>query len=214
MSWENNKFYITTALLAVTLGLTIINTLMLAGVFPIASQSTSSVQDTSGSFALPTGTPDGYGNELDVRFDDVSTETPEQTEQVIQRMSSKERIDLSPEQKQRYINILYEKDGGISCEYCCEARSVITAEGKSGCGCAHAAAMRGLTKYLLTEHPDMTDQEILTEVSKWKTRFFPEQTKTKVDALQEEGVEPTPITLSVNKYRGISSDSGGWAGDC
>ncbi len=166
---------------------------------------------TQEPFALPTGSP-SYAETLGVSFDAVSSDSPQEAEEVIRTLAAEESRELTAAERARYIDILYEMDGGISCEYCCEAESIITADGRSGCGCSHAAAMRGLTKTLLQE-TDMTDETIAAEVGKWKVRFFPQQSRAKHAALQERGVEPTFINLATNQYRGASSGDG-WVGDC
>ncbi|MFB6190344.1 MAG: hypothetical protein ABEJ91_02120 [Candidatus Nanohaloarchaea archaeon] len=169
----------------------------------------------SASFSFPTGTPQVYGEELDVKYEDVSSENPEKAEKTIQKFASYDSIEISGAKKDRYTDILYRMDGGISCEYCCEAESVITVEGKPGCGCSHAVAMRGLTKYLLKNHGnEMSDREIFQEVAKWKTRYFPKQTRAKVKGLREQGAEVSLANLASNRYRGVSSHEGGWVGDC
>lgn len=172
-------------------------------------------QENARVVSLPTGTPDIYGKELDVEYQDVSQESPQKAEKVLKKFSSYDGIELSEENRQRYIDILYDMNGGISCEYCCEARSVINEKGEPGCGCSHAVAMRGLTKYLLKNHgEEMTNQEIFGEVSRWKTRYFPKQTESKAAALQQQGTEVTYVNLASNEYRGVSSSKGGWVGDC
>lgn len=166
-------------------------------------------------FSLPTGTPSPYGDELDVAFDDVSEDKPDATAQTLETFIQQEQeIELSAAERERYTTILHEMHGGISCEYCCEAESIITEDGKSACGCSHAKAMRGLAQYLLTEHGDMSNEEIYTEIGKWKTRYFPTQTRSKAQGLHSDDVEPTYINLASNEYRGTSADGGGWVGDC
>ncbi|MFB6208123.1 MAG: hypothetical protein ABEJ69_02140 [Candidatus Nanohaloarchaea archaeon] len=162
---------------------------------------------------LAQGTP-SYGDELKVSFEDVSQSKPQTTEETISKLASLDSTELSTENKQRLVHILYEMENGISCEYCCEARAIVTKDGGAGCGCSHAVAMRGLAKYLLKEHPEMSDREIFREVAKWKTRYFPDQTLSKAEALEKRGVEPTFVNLASNNYRGVSSREGGWAGDC
>jgi hypothetical protein len=54
-------------------------------------------------------------------------------------------------------------------------------KGIRACGCAHSYAMRGLIKYLVINHSDeYTEDEILAEVNRWKTLFFPKQSIQKV----------------------------------
>lgn len=179
------------------------------------SDVAGSTEEANQQFSFPTGTPAAYGEELDVRYGDVSQDNPDRAEKTIRKFASYESIELSENERERYINILYLMNGGISCEYCCEARSVITEDGEPGCGCSHAAAMRGLTKYLLENNGNqMTDREIFEEVSKWKTRYFPTQTESKAEGLRDQGAEVTYINLASNQYRGVSSRKGGWVGDC
>ena len=62
---------------------------------------------------------------------------------------------------------------GISCEFCCGVGAVgINKHGDSACGCQHNPALLSVALYLTT-YTDYTDGEILREVMKWKTLFFP-----------------------------------------
>src|SRR3989344_8595412 len=102
---------------------------------------------------MPKGVPAIYGKELGVSYDDVSPNDPEKADQTIRKLGIiDQEITLSGADKERYINILYKLNNGISCEYCCGARAIIFADGQPACGCAHSYAMRGLAKYLITEH--------------------------------------------------------------
>ena len=167
---------------------------------------------------LPTGTPDVYGAELGLEYGDVSMDDPVGADRAIEEMAMLDmEIDLEGGNLERYIGILYEKEGGISCEYCCGAQSIIFEDGEPACGCAHSFAMRGVAKYLITEHgEDLSDKEILEEVGKWKVLFFPEIHQQKADALEEEGLSTDYVTLTTNTYRGIEegSQGGGMVGGC
>lgn len=173
-------------------------------------------EQNSENFSMPAGSPAIYGEELEVKYQDVSKDSENLTNETIQKMASHENINLSQEQEERYTEILYKMENGISCEYCCEAESIITENGETACSCSHAVAMRGLTKYLIEDHgEEMKDEEILREVSKWKTRYFPRQTRNKADILQEKpDTEVSYINLASNNYRGIASEDGGWVGKC
>ena len=170
---------------------------------------------------IPRGVPAIYGKELKISFDDVNINDPESTENTIRTLALLDQeITLSSEENIRYINILYKKENGISCEYCCGARAIIFENGQPACGCAHSYAMRGLAKYLITKHgKEYTDDQILEEVGKWKTLFFPTQTQLKAKLLESQGIELNYINLASNKYRGIEkvaagSASGAMVGGC
>ncbi|MBI3032495.1 hypothetical protein HYY69_03400 [Candidatus Woesearchaeota archaeon] len=170
---------------------------------------------------IPKGVPAIYGKELGVSFDDVSSSNQQKANEVIQKLGDLDNtITLTGADKERYINVLYKKENGIACEYCCGARSVIFENGEPACGCAHSYAMRGLTKYLITKHgKEYTDDQLLEEAGKWKTLFFPGILQQKAQVLQQKGIALNYINLASNKYRGAekgaSTGSGsGMVGGC
>ena len=174
----------------------------------------------STSDVLPKGVPDIYGQELGIRFDDVSAANPSLADSTIKKLGAFDnQISLSGDELNRYISIVSK----ISCEYCCGAESIIFKNGQAACGCAHSYAMRGLAKYLIKNHgPEYTDDEILGELGKWKVLFFPGKMVQKAAVLKEKGIELNYINLASNKYRGIESGaavtpqgtSGGMVGGC
>ncbi|PIN73680.1 hypothetical protein COV20_05665 [Candidatus Woesearchaeota archaeon CG10_big_fil_rev_8_21_14_0_10_45_16] len=170
------------------------------------------------SNVVPTGVPLIYGEELGLRYDDVSPTDPQRADTAIRYLAQYDMgLQLEGESLDRYINILYKMENGISCEYCCGARSIIFENGEPACGCAHSFAMRGLAKYLLTQHgSEYSDAEILEELGKWKTLFFPGQMGLKAQMLEEQGIEFNYINLASNKYRGIEQGqaAGGMVGGC
>lgn len=172
----------------------------------------------SASEIIPQGVPAVYGEELGIRYDDVSPNNAQKTEETINLLGNIDRIEtLEGAQLDRYIDILYKQYNGIACEYCCGARSVIFSNGQPACGCAHSYAMRGLTKYLIKSHGDeFTDEQILTEVGKWKTLFFPGILEGKAQAMKNYGIQVDYINLTTNAYRGIEQGqaSGGMVGGC
>lgn len=134
-------------------------------------QSTSTSQATDAQLqdainkVIPRGVPDKYGSELGVSFED-----PVNSMNKLGRLENS--ISLTDAELKRYIAIV----SRISCEFCCGATSIIDRKGNPSCGCAHSAAMRGLAKYLVKNHPnDYTDDQALQELVKWKTLFFPKQ---------------------------------------
>lgn len=173
----------------------------------------------SASEIIPTGVPAVYGNELKISYDDVSSTSPSLADATIAILSNIDRSEtLEGADLQRYIDVLYNLNDGISCEFCCGAKSVIRADGAAACGCAHSYAMRGLTKYLIKFHGDeFTDEEILEEVGKWKVLFFPGIHEGKAQVLDEQGIELSYINLASNVYRGIEkgqASGGGMVGGC
>jgi len=188
----------------------------------IAGGTSSTISAISGIDVIPKGVPNIYGKELTISFDDISANNPSKADQTISRLGAYDnQIQLSGEFLQRYIKIA----GAISCEYCCGAESIIFTKstgnykaGDAACGCAHSYAMRGLAKYLLKNHAgEYTDDQILEELGKWKTLFFPGVMTQKAGVLKEKGIELNYINLASNKYRGIeqgSSSGGSMVGGC
>ncbi|NCN51391.1 hypothetical protein GW931_00055 [archaeon] len=168
----------------------------------------------SASEIIPAGIPAVYGNDLGVSYNDVSVSNPKLADATIQKLAQYEDMKLSSEEMSRYIKIA----GSISCEYCCGAQSIIFSNGERACGCAHSYAMRGLAKYILINHPEMSDEDILSELGKWKVLFFPEIHEQKAQALEANGIDSTNyINLASNLYRGIEqgqTSGGSMVGGC
>lgn len=169
------------------------------------------------SEVIPTGIPLVYGAEVGVSYDDISPTDQNRANNAIAKLSAYDKsIELTGSDLQRYIKIVLE----ISCEYCCGANSIITANGQAACGCAHSYSMRGVAKYLIKYHPnEFTDDQILEELGKWKTLFFPGIMAQKAAVLKEKGIELNYINLASNKYRGIEKgvevgSSGSMVGGC
>lgn len=153
---------------------------------------------------LPKGIPRIYGAELGVSYDDVSVSNQQKADATISRLGQLDTsIKLNSEQTKRYISIALD----ISCEYCCGADSIIFSNGQPACGCQHSYAMRGVAKYLIQKHGgEFTDAEILEEMSKWKTLFFPGQISQKASVLKEKGIEISYTNLASNRYRGVENE--------
>ncbi len=172
------------------------------------------IQTVSASEIIPAGVPAVYGAAIGVSYDDISPDNPRLADATISKLTAYEDMELDEAQMGRYIKIA----GAISCEYCCGAASIIFSDGQRACGCAHSYAMRGLAKYLITEHPDMTDLEILSELGKWKVLFFPGIHEQKAQVLESQGIDSTNyINLASNLYRGIEkgqTSGGSMVGGC
>ena len=169
----------------------------------------------SASKIFPAGVPVIYGKELGVNFDEVSPNNPRGADANIGILKNLDKtLTLQGSDLQRYIDITSQ----ISCEYCCGAKSVIRSDGSAACGCAHSYAIRGLAKYLIKEHgSEYTDDEILSELGKWRVLFFPGVHEQKAAALKSQGIEINYINLASNAYRGIEkgkASGGGMVGGC
>ncbi len=167
---------------------------------------------------IPSGIPLIYGAELEISYNDVSSSNPAKADMTIEKMAQLDiSILLEEGDLERYIDILYIRNGGMSCEYCCGARSIIFENGEPACGCAHSYAMRGLAKYLITEHgSEFSDDEILNEIGKWKVLFFPDIHERKAGIMKQNGIDIDYISLTTNLFRGIEtgSSAGEMVGGC
>ena len=186
-----------------------------AGNSSIIGNVATGIGTVSALDVLPKGTPDIYGSELGVSYNDVSASNPQLADATMAKLAKYEDMKLDSAQMERYIKI----GSSIACEYCCGAKTLVFSNGERACGCAHSYAMRGLAKYLLTEHPDMTDEQILNELGKWKVLFFPGVHEKKAEVLKANNIDYTDeslgyIYLASNMYRGAenqatTSSSGG-----
>lgn len=141
---------------------------------------------------IPTGLPEDYGTELGVSFDD-----PVAGIDVLARLDRAiPTTALTAAEKERYIAVT----SHISCEFCCSAPAVTDSSGRDLCGCAHSAAFRGLTKYLVKNHPDSwTNDEIYGELTRWKSLFYPKNMVQKGVALVNAGLELDAAALNDNQ---------------
>jgi len=195
----------------------IIAVLLLIIVFSLgrfSSGTNGGIGTVSASEIIPQGIPAVYGSEMGVSYDDVSPKNPRLADETIRKLAQYEETSLDNKTMERYIRI----GSSISCEYCCGAKALIFSNGQRACGCAHSFAMRGLAKYLLTKHPEMSDKEILSELGKWKVLFFPGIHEQKAQVLESNGIDSKNyINLASNLYRGIEqgkTSGGSMVGGC
>jgi hypothetical protein len=209
MKIKTNKELVIYVLIIVAISLALINQMLL---FNYSNSSNSGDTGITGLAIIPEGIPAIYGQELGVSYDDVSPNNPTKADETINKLATYDNdITLDGEDLERYISIVLK----ISCEYCCGAPSIIFSDGSAACGCAHSYAMRGLAKYLIQNHPEMSDDQILEELGKWKALFFPDQISLKAGILKSKGIELNYINLASNKYRGIEEGAtGGMVGGC
>lgn len=133
---------------------------------------------------IPTGTPDIYGQELNISFDKVQDAINKVRVYGPTYGKEGKKIQLTGPDLQKYIDI----GSRISCQYCCKAKTLVRKDGVAACGCAHSIMMRGLTAYLIQNHPLLSDEKILEELNIWKTTYFPKQTLTaKLQKLEKSG---------------------------
>ena len=137
---------------------------------PKKTKTGDAVQDTL-NLIVPTGTPE-YGQELGVSFDD-----PINAQQKLGQLQN--TINLDATQEQRWQRIV----GSFTCDYCCGSPQQPTRI--SHCGCAHAAAWRGLARFLVQKYGNkVSDEQILGQLSKWKALWYPGPTVQRI--LQEK----------------------------
>ncbi len=159
----------------------------LSGGFKVKNPTGDAVQDAINTI-IPTGMPVQYGTELGVSFDD-----PVNSLTKLASLHGKfPTSSLSPAEKQRYVDV----GTKISCEFCCGAASVVDSQGRDLCGCAHALSFMGLSKYLIKNHPDWTNEQILTELTKWKSLYYPRNMVEKAAALINNKLPLTPEALN------------------
>lgn len=135
---------------------------------------------------IPTGIPAVYGQELDISFDNVQDAINKVRLFGPTYGKGDKKITLTGENLKRYTNIGQQ----IACEYCCKATTLVRKDGVAACGCAHSIMMRGLAAYLVENHPELSDKQILDELKTWKITYFPKQTLTaKLGEMEKSGDE-------------------------
>ena len=209
---ENTEFYVQLGIIAV---LALVIMFNIGRIYSDSgNEIATGIESVSASNIIPKGMPEIYGVEMGVSYDYITSNDPQLTQNTINKLSQYEDMELNQEQMARYIRI----GSSISCEYCCGAKAIIFSNGERACGCAHSYAMRGIAKYLLTKHSDMTDEQILNELGKWKVLFFPGIHEQKAKILESKGIDSTNyINLASNLYRGIEqgqTSGGQMVGGC
>src|SRR3989338_1358522 len=192
MKMKSNVLYV---LLVVFVAVTVFNSYILFSIGAGSKTSThrsvqltgDPVQDAINS-VIPTGTPDGYGPALGVSFDD-----PVAGLSILANLHRQIPTNsLSAEEKQRYIDISTK----ISCEFCCSAPAVVDSNGRDLCGCSHALSFMGLSKYLIKYNPEMSNEDVLWELTRWKALYYPRNMVEKAAAALENRMELTPAVLN------------------
>ncbi len=137
----------------------------IALLFPVNEIKT---QEDAIAIMIPTGTPE-YGTGMGVSFDDPVT--------ALSLLKNgyptlKAQAEADPIIWERYLALASEPRG-ISCEFCCGIGAAgVTAEGKTKCGCAHNPAAQSIALWLML-NTDYSDAQVLREVYRWKTIWFP-----------------------------------------
>jgi hypothetical protein len=152
---------------------------------------------------LPRGVPAVYGAELGISYDDVDINNAQKANALIAKLVALDdpnpKSSLTADQLKRFLDI----GNQIGCEYCCSLGVMVTADGGRPCGCQHSWAMRGIAQYLIKKHPEMTNAQILEEIGKWKTLFFPDNIGQKALMLKQQGIELSYTNLASIKYKDI-----------
>ncbi len=133
---------------------------------------------------IPFGVPAVYGQELNISFDEVQDAINKVRVFGPTYGTEEKKIVLTGSDLERYVNI----GSQTSCEYCCGVKTLVREDGEAACGCAHSIMMRGLAAYLIKNHPEFSDEQILNELNIWKRTYFPKQTlSAKLEALEQSG---------------------------
>ncbi len=137
---------------------------------------------------IPTGTPE-YSEALGgISFDDPVT-SMEYLAKLYYNLKP-EIKEKNPEVWQRYLK-LAAAPTGISCEFCCGVGPQgIDSKGELRCGCQHNPAVQALTMGLMKD-TDYSDAEVLREVMKWRTMFYPKNMVSL--AMEVAGTDPSQL---------------------
>lgn len=148
----------------------------------VAASAYLKFKNIKGSF-IPTGVPDIYGRELNISFDKVQDAIDKVAP--LDPTYGEKKIVLTGTDLERYIEI----GSQTACKYCCSAKTLVKENGEAACGCAHSQMMRGLAAYLIKNHPELSNSQILEELNTWRISYFPKQTLTeKLTEMEEAGI--------------------------
>ncbi len=158
----------------------------IVAVFPELKEAKS--QEEIAAVMMPKGAP-SYSAQLGgITFDD-----PVNSMEYLARYYFVIKEDVrnnNPEAWQRYLS-LAAAPKGISCEFCCGVGPQgVDSQGNLRCGCKHNIALQGLALGLISQ-TDMSDAEVLREVMRWKTMFFPKSMLSIATSLA--GKDPSDI---------------------
>lgn len=118
---------------------------------------------------VPKGTPfyvtEGEGAAL---LQSVSFDNPIGSLKILSNLGRTKKISLTQEQEDRFNKIV----GSFTCDYCCGSPNRVTII--SQCGCSHAAAWKGVARYLIKYYGSKyTDEQIAGEMTRWKGVWYP-----------------------------------------
>jgi hypothetical protein len=136
-----------------------------------AAQAFLKFREIKNSF-IPSGVPAVYGQELNISFDQVQDAINKVAP--LDPTYGQKKITLTGDDLKRYIDV----GSKIACEFCCGVQTLVFENGEAACGCDHSQMMRGLSAYLIKNHPEISNDRILEELKKWKITYFPKQTLT------------------------------------
>lgn len=128
---------------------------------PPKPSSGDAVQDAVNT-VIPVGTPFYAQNEAaGATFDD-----PLSSLTIWPRVEKAVQLDAT--QTDRWNRLVSQQ----TCDFCCGGPNSVTIVNR--CGCTHAAASRGISKFLVKYHGDQySDDEILGEARRWQAVWYP-----------------------------------------
>lgn len=136
-----------------------------AALFPIDQIKTT---EDAIAVMIAVGTPD-YGEAMGVSFDDPVNALGDLANAY---GTLKQQAQQNPEIWERYLS-LAAAPRGVSCEFCCGVGAQgVDARGNLRCGCKHNPGAQAVALWLML-NTDYSDAQILKEVYRWKSIWFP-----------------------------------------
>ena len=141
---------------------------------PAAIDTGNPTQDAIAS-VIPTGTPsyvlEGPGSEmlLGATFDDpIISQKVWASLLGSKRFGTQNEVKLTAEEDARWQKMT----STFTCDYCCGGPSSVTPINR--CGCAHSYAWQGMAKFFIKYYPELSDEQIKGEMTKWKALWYPQ----------------------------------------
>jgi hypothetical protein len=140
-----------------------------------APQDTGNPTQDAINAVIPTGVPnyvlEGPGSE---RLAGITFDDPIVSQKVwasllgSKRFGTQNEVILNEEETARYERMV----STFTCDYCCGGPTSVTPINR--CGCAHSYAWQGQAKFFIHYYPELSDEQIMGEMTKWKALWYPQ----------------------------------------